>query len=107
MAHENLIREGGKALRKNIAPGEIKNYFLKKGMDEKEAKQAIEQIQAAQILENAKKSEKEKTLSRETEPKATTPDTNEKKSSIWIYILAILLVGIALYLYFSGVLMTK
>ena len=60
MAHEPLIEKAKKAaLKENLPPKEIEKYLLHEGMDRKEAKHASEQIKAAQILESAKKAEKE------------------------------------------------
>ena len=96
MAHEDLVKEGKKAISKNVKPEEIQDYFLHKGMDKKEAKEAVEKIEASSIIEKARKAE------REAESQKT--DVNApKKSSVWLYfIILTILFGAGYYLYSSG-----
>ena len=102
MAHEDLIKEVKKAaLKENIPPKETEHYFLKKGLDEKEAKRASEQIKAAQILESAKKAEKERKLSQEQ--KAGLQSANEKKSGFGLFIIILLATAVIVFLFYYGV----
>src|SRR3989338_9515221 len=91
MAYEKLIAEGKKALRKDIAPEEIGDYFLKKGMDKSEVKKAVNELKAERIVEEHKK----------TQP--TTASKNEKKSGFGFYILIFLVIAIVIFLFYYGV----
>ena len=103
MAHEDIIKEVKKAaLKENIPPKETEDYLLKKGLDEKEAKHASEQINAAQILENAKKAEKEKKLI-QREQKAGLQPANEKKSGFGFYVIILLAIAAIIFLFYYGI----
>ena len=82
MAHEALVKEGEQALKKNVKPEEVKDFFVKKGMDEKEAETAI----------------------RDTTKKQHIPYEG-KKSSFWavFFILLVLIAVAVLFLQFSGI----
>jgi len=96
MAHEKLIAEGKKALRKNIAPEEVEDYFLKKGMDKTEVKKAVNELKAERIVEENKKAAAEK------RPQAVVSQ-NEKKSGLGLYILIFLAIAIAIFLFYYGI----
>lgn len=93
MAHERLIKEGKKALKKHIKPQEVEDYFQKKGMDKKEANEAIEKLQAQKIIEDAKEK-----ASNKTPESATT----ERKSSFGFWFIILLIIGIIVYLFYAG-----
>lgn len=97
MAHERLIKEGKKALKEDIKPQEIEDYFRKKGMDKKEANEAIEKLQAQKIIEDVKKAAKEKASN-----KAPESATTEKKSSFGFWFIILLIIGIIVYLFYAG-----
>ena len=104
MAHEALIKEGKKALSEDIRPEEIHKYFLKKGMDKKEANNAIKKLEAAQTVEDARRAEKDKRLAKETEQKGSTSASSGKKSSFWAYfIIFLILLAAGYYIYASGI----
>ena len=82
MAHEALIKEGEQALKKGIKPPEVEEYFVKKGMDEKEAEKAI----------------------KDTTKKQHIP-YQSKKSSFWVvlFVIIILLVIAVFLLNYLGI----
>ena len=51
MAHEKLVKEGEEAIKKGIKPAEVEDYFKKKGMDKKEAKEGNEVIKRLDVVE--------------------------------------------------------
>ena len=81
MAHEELVKEGEQALKKGIRPPEVEKYFVKKGMDEKEAEKAI----------------------KDTAKKQHIPYEG-KKSSFWAVLFVIVLIAAIVFLLnYSGI----
>ncbi|MEK6983907.1 MAG: hypothetical protein AABX33_05010 [Nanoarchaeota archaeon] len=97
MAHESLIREGRKALRQNIGPEEVRIYFLKKGMDKKEANKAIKEIQAEKLIKDSRKAAIEKKL-RINAQNAESSRIQKKPSSFWLYMLILLIIVLIVYM---------
>ncbi len=101
MAHEKLVKEGQKAINKGVRPAEVQDYFLKKGMDKKEAKEETTKLQASKIVEEAKKAEaaKKTSVAPKSSENKTTP---EKKSSFGFWFIILLIIGIIVYLFYAG-----
>ena len=103
MAHEDLIKEGEKALKKdsNLKPEEVEDYYRKKGMDKKEAKEAIEKWKSSQIVEQHKKAQSAASQAKSSQAKSVSTQT-EKKSSLGFWIVMLLLIGIIIYMFYAG-----
>ena len=93
MAHEELIKEGESALRKNpnLKPEDVQDYYRKKGMDKKEAKEAIDKWESSKIVEDHNKTQK-----------GYSQETN-KNSSFWFWFFIVLIIGAVFYLFYSGI----
>ena len=101
MAHEKLVKEGEEAIKKGIKPAEVEDYFKKKGMDKKEAKEEITKLQASKIVEEAKKAQK--AAAQAKSGRATHPSTPaEKKSSFGFWFVILLIIAIIVYFFYSG-----
>ena len=101
MAHEKLVKEGEEAIKKGIKPAEVEDYFKKKGMDRKEAKEEITKLEASKLVEEAKKAEAAKKSGQAG--KTAAP---EKKSSFWFWLIILLIIGIVVYLFYTGYIST-
>ena len=75
MAHEALVKEGEQALKKNVKPEEVKDFFVKKGMDKKEAETAI----------------------KDTTKKQHIPYQSEKKSPFWTILFILVLIAVIVF----------
>ena len=104
MAHEELIREGEKALKKdpNLKPEEIEEYYRKKGMDKKEAKEAIEKWKSSQIVEQHKKAQSASSAVKSNPSYNHSPNSTKKKSSLGFWIVMLLLIGVIIYFFYAG-----
>ena len=81
MAHEALVKEGEKALKQGIKPEEVEGYFVKKGMDKKEAETAIKDTAKKQHIQY-----------------------EGKKSSFWaVLFVLVLIAATVLLLNYSGI----
>ena len=103
MAHEKLINEGEQALKNNpqLKPEEIEDYYRKKGMDKKEAKESIDKWKASQIVEEHKKAQKSPYQAKSTNSKSVSIET-EKKSSLGFWIVILSLIGVIIYMFYAG-----
>ena|SRR3989338_8779450 len=103
MAHEKLIKEGEDALKKNpnLKPEEIEDYYRKKGMDKKEAKEAMDRWKSSQILEQHKKAQKSAVQSKQTQAHQNS-SLPKKKSSFGFWIVMILLMAVIAYFFYAG-----
>lgn len=104
MAHEKLVKEGEEAIRKGIKPAEVEDYFKKKGMDKKEAKEEITKLQASRIVEEARKAEAAKKSAAAGQAGKTAAP--EKKSSSGFWLIILLIIGIIIYLFYAGYIST-
>ena len=101
MAHEKLVKDGEEALRKGIKTDEIEDYFLKKGMDKKEAKEEITKLNAKRIVEEHKKNHAA-AQSKPTSAKNVPSSSNPKKSSLGFWFVMLLIIGIVVYMFYAG-----
>ena len=101
MAHEKLVKEGETALRKGIKTDEIEDYFLKKGMDKKEAKEEITKLNAKRIVEEHKKNHAA-AQSKPTSAKNVPSSSNPKKSSLGFWFVVLLLAAVIVYFFYVG-----
>ena len=99
MAHEKLVKEGEEAIRKGIKPAEVQDYFLKKGMDSKEAKDETTKLQASRIVEEAKKAEAAKRSAPTARNNSAAPG---KKSSFGFWFIILLLIAVIIYFFYRG-----
>lgn len=104
MAHEKLVKEGEDAIKKGIKPAEVEDYFKKKGMDKKEAKEEITKLEASRLVEEAKKAEAAKKSAAAGQAGKTTAP--EKKSSFWFWLIILLVIGVVVYLFYTGYIST-
>ncbi len=102
MAHEKLVKEGEEAIKKGIKPAEVEDYFKKKGMDKKEAKEEITKLQASRIVEDARKAEAAKKSAHAAAGQAGKTSAPEKKSSFGFWLFILLIIGGIVYLFYSG-----
>lgn len=101
MAHEKIVKEGEEAIKKGIKPAEVEDYFKKKGMDEKEAKEEITKLQASRIVEEARKAKKSAAQAKsDRTTHSSTPA--EKKSSFGFWLFILLVIALIAYLFYSG-----
>ncbi|HCE30753.1 TPA: hypothetical protein DEQ89_01935 [Candidatus Daviesbacteria bacterium] len=105
MAHEKLVKEGEEAIKKGIKPAEVEDYFKKKGMDKKEAKEEITKLQASRIVEEHKKAQKAAAQVQPNQAKSS-PTQTEKKSSFGFWLIILLIIGIIIYLFYAGFIST-
>lgn len=91
----------------------IESDFLKKGIKGGDAIRALkeidyhkkrEELKARQEAESSKKAEDKKKASKNN---TGAQATNQKKSSVLFWILLLVIIGIVLYLYFSGIIKMK
>ena len=101
MAHEKLVKEGEEAIKKGIKPAEVEDYFKKKGMDKKEAKEEITKLEASKIVEEAKKAQKAAAQVKSNLVKNSSTQT-EKKSSFGFWLFILLIIVAIVYLFYSG-----
>src|SRR3989338_4037057 len=96
MAHEKLVKEGEEAIKKGIKPAEVEDYFKKKGMDKKEAKEEITRLEASRIVEEHKKAQKTVAQAQSNQAKSSSTQT-EKKSSFGFWLFILLIIGVIVY----------
>lgn len=100
MAHEKLVKEGQEAIKKGIKPEEVEDYFRKKGMDKKEAKDEITKLSASKIVEDHKTAQK---AASQIKP-GSHPPADKNKSSLGFWIVILLLIGVIIYFFYAGLL---
>ena len=106
MAHEKIVKEGEEAIKKGIKPAEVEDYFKKKGMDKKEAKEEITKLQASRIVEEAKKAEAAKKSAQSNSNSGNKSSSTEQKSSFGFWLIILLIIGIIVYLFYAGYIST-
>ena len=96
LSHKDLVKLGRYEASKGYSLNKIEADFLKKGIKRKDAIRALEAVDYYSKREKSKA--QEKASKRQEDKKAVS----EKKQSFWPWLILLVLIGIMLYLYFSG-----
>ena len=99
LSHKDLVKWGRHESSQGYTLNKIEADFLKKGIKRKEAIKALEEIDYYKQREELKA---KKEIDASIKQKSGHKQTAEKKSSFWIYAFVVLIIGILVYLYYSG-----
>lgn len=113
LSYKDIVKLAVHELNQGSTLDQVEEDLLKKNIERKEALKAIEEadyykkqeeLKAKKKAELAEASKKQQT---QAEEKKETAQTQQTKSSFWLWVILIVLIGIALYLYFSGTITFK
>lgn len=99
LSHKDLVKLGRYESSQGYALNKIEADFLKKGIKRGEAIKALKEIDYHKKREELKAKEE---IEASIKQKAGHKQPAEKKSSFWIYAFVALIIGILVYLYYSG-----
>ena len=108
LSHKDLVKLGRYEAGQGYSLDKIEADFLKKGINRADAIKALEEVDYYNQIEKSKqeedyKKQENKQVVAENKPGAENKQAlNEKKPSIWLWFVLVLLIGVVIYLYFSG-----
>lgn len=108
LSHKDLVKLGRYEASKGYSLDKIESDFLKKGIERKDTIKALEEVDYYNKVEESKlqkessKKQEDAKIIPGNKTDAGNIKSNEKKSSIWPWIILVALIGIVIYLYFSG-----
>ena len=107
LSHKELVKLGRYEADQGYSLDKIEDDFLKKGIGRPDTIKALEEVdyynkvEESKQKEASKKQEDAKIISG-NKPGAGNIKSNEKKSSFWLWFILLIIIGIILYLFFSG-----
>ena len=96
LSHKDLVKLGKYEASQGYSLNKIEDDFLKKGIKRKDA------IRALEVVDYYSQIEKSKTQKEASKKQEDKKNVSKKKSSFWPWFILLVLIGIILYLYFSG-----
>ncbi len=113
LSHKDLVKLGMHESKRGHSLNDIEADFSKKGISRKDTIKALKEVEyynkrdeALEAKEAESKKLQDKTAV-DTKSSAKNAQSAEKKSSFWFWIVLAILIGTALYLYFSGIITFK
>jgi len=96
LSHKDLVKLGKYEASQGYSLNKIEVDFLKKGIKRRDA------IRALEVVDYYNKREKSKVQKEASKRQHDKKTISKKKQSFWPWIMLLMLIGIFLYLYFSG-----
>lgn len=106
LTHKDLVKLGRHEASQGYSLNKIEADFLKKGIKRRDAIRALEVVDYYSKREKSKaQKEASKKLEDKKDVSGKKPNAqpaNAKKSSLWPWFILLMLIGIIIYLYFTG-----
>ena len=96
LLHKDLVKLARYEASQGYSLNKIEADFLKKGIKRKDA------IRALEVVDYYNKKEQSKILKETSKKQEDKKTVSKNKSSFWPWFILLVLIGAALYLYFSG-----
>jgi len=104
LSHKDLVKLGRYEANQGYSLSKIETDFLRKGIKREDAIKALKVVDYYSQKEalKAQKEASKKAATSDKKSVAGNTQITEKKSSFWLWLVLLVLIGIVLYLYFSG-----
>jgi len=104
LLHKDLVKLGRYEASQGYSLDKIEADFSKKGINRAETIKALEEVDYYNQLEKSKiQKETDKKIASEGKPNTQNKQAaNEKNSSFWPWFVLLIIIGVILYLFFSG-----
>ena len=108
LSHKDIVKLGRYEADQGYSLDKIEADFSKKGIERTDAIKALEEvdyynkIEKSKQEEDSKKQENKQIVSDKKSNAENKQAANEKKPSFWPWFVLVLLIGVVIYLYFSG-----
>ena len=103
LSHKDLVKLGRHEASQGLSLNQIDKDFQKKGINRADAIKALEEVDYYNKQEKSKiQKEADRKIASGEKSNKQNKQANENKSSIWFWLILLIIIGIILYLYFSG-----